>query len=156
MTDDTRIVFLIALSEHPRLFLLEHLLRYECGSHRRRPACIESEVGDDLAEFVLGETIIERPLQMADELLFAAEGDQGSADDQTAVALGEAGPLPNFAKQHPLAEIDQARDDVADLFASRRRLRSSHGCPPLFGPAVAIRGNRSTRPRERAREESAV
>ena len=89
---------LIALSEHPRLFLLEHLLRYECGSHRRRPARVESEVSDDLAEFVLGETIVERPLQMADQLLFATEGDQGSADDQAAVALGEAGPLPNFAK----------------------------------------------------------
>src|ERR1700758_1064126 len=114
-------------SEHPRLFLLEYLLRYERGSHRRWPARIESEVSDDLAELVLGDAIVERPLQMADQLLFAAERDQGSANDQAAVALGEAGPLPNFAKQHPFAEIDQARDDVADLFASRRWLRSSHG-----------------------------
>src|SRR5207247_3139994 len=55
---------------------------------------------------------------------------------------------------YPFAEIDQARDDVADLFASRRWLRSSHGVPPLFGAAVAVRGDRSMRPRPRASEES--
>src|SRR5207244_10163488 len=94
--------------------------------------------------------------EMADQLLFAAERDQGSANDQAAVALGEAGSLPNFAKQHPFAEIDQARDDVADLFASRRWLRSSHGFPPLFDPAVAIRGDRSTRLPSRASGESKI
>src|SRR5262249_34315736 len=116
----------------PRLFLLEYLLRYECGGHRRCPAGVDSEMGDHLAQFVLGKAIAARPSRMPDPLRSAAERDQGTATDRPAVAPGEAGPLPNFAKQPPFAEIDQARHDVADLFASRRWLRSSHGFPPPF------------------------
>ena len=45
--------------------------------HRRRPAGIKREMGDDLADLVLGDAVVERPLQVADELLLAAQGDQG-------------------------------------------------------------------------------
>src|SRR5436190_14360990 len=113
-------------------------------------------MSDDLAELAPGHAIVERPLQMADQLPLAAECNQGSANDQAAVALGETGTLPHLAEQHPFAEIDQTRHDVADLFTSRRGLRLSHGFPPLFGPAVAIRPDRSTGLPQRAREESAV
>src|SRR5215510_15102326 len=99
------------------MLFLEHILGDEGRRHRRRPAGIEGEMGDHLAEFVLGEAVVERPLQMADELLFTAERDQGRAGDQAAVSLREAWPLPNLAEQHALAEIDQPRDDVADLLA---------------------------------------
>src|SRR4029077_18611871 len=49
-------------SKHPRLFLLEHILRHECRGHCRRPAGVESQVRDDLAELILGDAIVERPL----------------------------------------------------------------------------------------------
>ena len=78
-------------------------------------------MGDHLAELILCETVVERALQMTDELPLAAESDQRRASDQAAVALRKPRTLPDFAKQHPLAEIDQPRDDVADLLARRRR-----------------------------------
>src|SRR5215831_10522724 len=84
-------------------------------------------MGDDFAEFVPGEAVVERSLQMADQLLFAAEGDQCRTGDQAAVTLRQTRPFPDFAEQHPFAEVDQPRDDIADLLAGRRRLRLRHG-----------------------------
>src|SRR5262245_17276054 len=103
-----------ALGE-PSLAPFEHLLGDERRSHRRRPAGVEREMGNDLAQFALFEPVVERALQVADQLLLAAERYQGSARDQAAVALGEAGALPYLPEQHPLAQIDEGRDDVADL-----------------------------------------
>jgi hypothetical protein len=48
-------------------------------------------------------------------LLLATERYQGGARDQAAVALGQAGTLPYLPEQHPFAEIDEGRDNVADL-----------------------------------------
>src|SRR6516162_4393992 len=103
-----------ALGE-PSLAAFEHLLGDECRGHRRRPAGVEREMGNDLAQFASFEPVVERALQVTDQLLLAAERYQGGARDQAAVALGEAGALPYLPEQHPLAEIDEGRDDVADL-----------------------------------------
>src|SRR5271167_1435423 len=133
----------------PRLALVEHVLRHQGRGHRRRPAGIEGEMGDDFAELFLGQAVVERPLQMADELPFAAERNQRRAGDQAAVALGETGTFPDLAEQNPFAEIDQAWNDVADLLASGRRLRMSHGFL-LIRSSGWIRCDRSTGPPQRA------
>src|SRR5262249_17994087 len=86
-----------------RLPLVEHVLRHECRGHCRRPAGVESQVGDDLAELLLGQAIVERTPQVTDELLLAAERDQRRANDQAAVALREAGTSPARAQQNPFA-----------------------------------------------------
>ena len=99
----------------PSLAAFEHLLGDERRGHRRRPTGVERKMGNDLAQFALFEPVVERALQVADQLLLAAERYQGGARDQAAVALGEAGALPYLPEQHPLAEIDEGRDDVADL-----------------------------------------
>src|ERR1700746_3895239 len=103
----------------PAALFLEHVLGDESCSHRCRPTGVEGEMGDDFAELVFAETVVERPLQMADELFFATERDQGRAGNQAAVALGEAGAFPNLAEQNSLAEIDQPRNDIANLLAGR-------------------------------------
>jgi hypothetical protein len=46
------------------------------------------------------QPVVERALQVADQLLLAAERYQGGARDQAAVALGEAGALPYLPEQH--------------------------------------------------------
>src|SRR5262249_16479634 len=102
-----------ALGE-PSLAAFEHLLGDERRGHRRRPTGVEREMGNDLAQFALFEPVVERALQVADQLLLAAERYQGGARDQAAVALGEAGALPYLPEQHPLAEIDEGGDDVAN------------------------------------------
>src|SRR6516225_3871415 len=99
-----------------RLFL-EHVLGDESRGHRCRPAGIEGEMGDNFAELILAEPIVERPLQMANELFLAAERDQGRAGNQAAVALRKAWTLPDFAEQHPFAEVDQPGNDIANLLA---------------------------------------
>src|SRR6516162_4967181 len=136
-------------SPAPRLPLVEHVLGHLCGGHRRRPAGVKGEMGDDLAELFLAEAVVERPPEMTDELPFATERDQGGTGDQAAVALGETGTFPDLAEQNPFAEIDQAWNDVADLLASGRRLRLSHGFL-LFRSSGWIRCDRSTRLRRRA------
>jgi len=72
----------------PSLAAFEHLLGDECGSHRRWPAGVERQMGNDFAQFALFEPVVERTLQVADQLLLAAERYQGGACDQAAVALG--------------------------------------------------------------------
>src|SRR5215472_517329 len=132
------------------LSLVEHLLRDEGRGHRRRPTSIKGEMGDHLAELVFAQTVVERPPQMTDELPFAAERDQGRAGDQAAVAFGKTGAFPDLAEQDPRAEIDQAGNDVADLLASRRGLRLSHGFL-LFRSSGWMRREASTRLPRRAR-----
>src|SRR6516225_5100107 len=106
-------------------------------------------MGDDLAELFLSQAVVERTPQMTDELFLATERNQGSANDQAAVTLGETGTLPDLAEQNPFAEIDQAWDDVADLLASGRRLRLSHGFL-LFRSSGWIHCEASTRLERRA------
>src|SRR6516162_2101394 len=106
-------------------------------------------MGDDLAELFLSQAVVERTPQMTDELLLATERNQGSANDQAAVTLGETGTFPDLAEQNPFAEIDQAWNDVADLLASGRRLRLSHGFL-LIRSSGWIRCDGSTQPPLRA------
>ncbi len=54
-------------------------------------------MGDQLAEFGLAETVVERAPEMTDQLLVAAERHQGRDRDQAAVALRQAGAFPDIA-----------------------------------------------------------
>src|SRR5207248_2034609 len=58
--------------------------------HRRRPAGLESEMRDDLADLLLGDAVVQRSVEMAGQLPIAAERDQSRDDDQAAVALLQA------------------------------------------------------------------
>src|ERR1044071_1200401 len=108
------------------LFLLEDVLGDECGGHRRRPAGIEREMGDHLAQLRLGNPVVDGAFKVADQLLLAAERYQGGDDDQATIALRQASPLPNIPEQHLLGVVDQRRDGVADGIARRGGLRLSH------------------------------
>src|SRR5262245_66248483 len=99
----------------PSLAAFEHLLGDERRGHRRWPTGVEREMGNDLAQFALFEPVVERALQVGDQLLLAAERYQGGAGNQAAVALGEAGGLPYLPERHPLGEMGEGGADVADL-----------------------------------------
>jgi hypothetical protein len=49
----------------PSLAAFEHLLGDERGSHRRWPAGVERQMGNDFAQFALFEPVVERTLQVA-------------------------------------------------------------------------------------------
>src|SRR5205814_5868511 len=85
------------------------------------------EMRDDLADLLLGDAVVEGAVEMAGQLPLAAERDQRRDDDQAAVALLQAGTLPDLAEQHLLAVIDQVGNDVADRVARRICLRLGHG-----------------------------
>src|SRR4051794_41055313 len=108
------------------LLFLEHVLGDEGCGHGCRPAGVEREMRDDLAQLGLCHAVVDRAFEMAGELLLAAERDQGGDDDQAAVALRQARPLPDIAEQHRLGVVDQVRDDVADGIARRGGLRLGH------------------------------
>src|SRR6516162_3457823 len=114
-----------AFSSSPPLF--KHVLGDQSCGHRRRPARIKGEMRDDFTDLILGDAIVERALQMADQLLFAAKRDQGRAGDQAAVPLGQLRALPNIPEQDLFAEVDQLWNDVADLVAGGGGLRLRHG-----------------------------
>src|SRR5207237_8468736 len=79
--------------------LLEDVLGDRGRGHCRGPAGVEGEMGDDLADLLLGDAVVEGTIEMADQLPLAAERDQGGDDDQAAVALLEAGALPDLAEE---------------------------------------------------------
>src|SRR3954453_8263733 len=107
------------IASNAPLLCLEYVLGDQGGGHRGRPAGIEGEMGDDLAQLGLRYPIIERAFEVADELLLAAERDQRGDDNQAAVALRQARPLPDIAEQHGLGVVDQGRNDIADGIARR-------------------------------------
>src|SRR5258708_17591464 len=65
---------------------------------------------DDLDDLGLGDAIVDGAGDMAAQLLAAVHGDQRGNGDQAAVALGEAGPLPDVAIDDLFGEIDQLGD----------------------------------------------
>jgi hypothetical protein len=67
------------------------------GGHGGRPARIEHQMRDDLADLLLGHAVVDSALEMCLQLLGAIGGDQGRDRDEAAVALGEALPLPEVA-----------------------------------------------------------
>ena len=83
-------------------------------------------MGDDLADLLLGDAIVESAVEVTGQLPLAAERDQGRDDDQTAVAPSGR-TLPDLAEQHLLAVIDQIGNDIADRFSRRICLRLGHG-----------------------------
>src|ERR1043166_1292317 len=99
----------------PPLTAFAHMLGCARRGHRRRPAGVKREMSNDFAQFALFEPVVERALQVADQLLLAAERYQGGARDQAAIALGQAGTLPHLSEQHPFAQLDEGGNDVADL-----------------------------------------
>src|ERR1043166_2075095 len=109
-------------SDPVALFALEYLFGDQRRGHCRRPAGVEGEMGDDLAQLALFEPVVERALQVADQLFLAAERDERGAGDQAAVALGKARALPHLAEENPFAQLDECRDDIADLITCCCRL----------------------------------
>src|SRR4051794_34854792 len=105
----------------------EHVLGDLGRGHCRWPAGVKGEMRDDLADLLLGDTVVEGAVEVAGQLPLAAERDQRRDDDQAAVALLQAGTLPDLAEQHLLAVIDQVGNDVADRVARRICLRLGHG-----------------------------
>src|SRR6266496_547508 len=97
--------------------LLEDVLGDRGRGHCRGPAGVEGEMRDDFADLLLGDAVVEGAIEMTDQLPLAAERDQGGDDDQAAVALLEAGALPNLAEEPLFAVVDQVGNDVAHRFA---------------------------------------
>jgi hypothetical protein len=60
----TSIVMMPSALGEPSLGAFEHLLGDERRGHRRRPAGVEREMGDDFAQFALFEPVVERALQV--------------------------------------------------------------------------------------------
>src|SRR6185436_16870670 len=88
---------------------------------------------DDLEQLFLGNTVVERPLEVTDLLLGAIERDQGGTGDQAAVALAEPLALPDVAEQDVVGQVDQLRREGPQGL-SRRRSRCrwlGHFSPPL-------------------------
>src|SRR5262245_18902713 len=82
----------------PWLAAFEHLLGDERGSHRRWPAGVERQMGNDFAQFALFEPVVERTLQVADQLLLAAECYQGGALRSRLYRPGRSHTSPNSTR----------------------------------------------------------
>ena len=74
-------------------------------------------MGDQLADLLGRDTVVERTLEVALELLGAVERNEGRAGDQAAVALRQLRPLPDIAVDNLLGEVDELGDGGANLVA---------------------------------------
>ena len=88
--------------------------------HGRRPARVEGQVGDDLADLLAGDAVGERALEVPGELVAPVHGDQRGDGDEAAVALGQPGPLPDVAVHDLLGQLDQLGRDRPDLVTGGR------------------------------------
>src|SRR4029079_7634952 len=93
---------------------LKLILGDDDRTHRRWPAGVEGEVCDGFDQFVLGETVVDRPTEVTGDLLGAVERDESGDGDQAAVALGQAGPFPDVAEQHVVRQLHELWREVAD------------------------------------------
>jgi hypothetical protein len=92
----------IASSRRQRLNLITHslglLLEHFLGDRRRcdrsRPPRVESEMGDKLAQFVLGHAISQGTLQMTPQLIRPLQSNKRGTSYKVAVALGETRSFP--------------------------------------------------------------
>jgi hypothetical protein len=67
--------------------------------HCAGPAGVERQMSDDFLQFCVGDVVLTRPCEVTVELLGAAVGDECRHGDQTAVAFGELGALPDVSEQ---------------------------------------------------------
>src|SRR5271165_218735 len=95
------------------LRLLEGLAQDGARRIRHRPTGIEGEMRDHFDQLIAGDAVRERTPDMARQFIGPVERNQAGNGDQAAVTLGEARPLPDLAKQYPVAEIGERRSDVA-------------------------------------------
>src|SRR5215470_16882527 len=104
-------------SRNPALGAVEHFASDAPCRHGRRPAGVERQVRDHLADLIAGDAVAERTLEVAGELLATSQREQRRDGDEAAVALAEAGPLPDVAVKDFLAQLDELRRNGADLVA---------------------------------------
>ena len=78
-------------------------------------------MGDHAFQFLGGDAIIQRPLQMAFEFRCPIQRGEHRASDQTAVTFGQLGLLPNIAEQHFVAQFSELRDHLINGFLSHFR-----------------------------------
>src|SRR5262245_26334574 len=76
---------------------------------------------NELADLVRSNAVVERPLEMALELLGAVESNQCCARDEAAIALGQSLPLPDVTEENLLGEVYELGDCRAHLFTVGRR-----------------------------------
>src|SRR5262249_60784269 len=97
------------------------------GGHGGGPAGVEGEVGDDLADLLARDAVVQRAFEMPRQLVGAVHGDERRDGDEAPVALGESRPLPDVAEEHLLAEVDELRRDPADHATGGRYGLCTHG-----------------------------
>jgi AraC-like DNA-binding protein len=66
-------------------------------------------VRDRLDQLIFADAIVQRTAKMGREFIRPIERDERRHGDQAAVALGQAGSLPNVAEEHVIGEISQLR-----------------------------------------------
>ena len=71
-------------------------------------------MGNQLDEFIFRDPIFQRAPEVEAQLLGAIEGNEGGDGDQAPVALGEAGPFPDIAKENLLGEFRKLRREIAE------------------------------------------
>src|SRR4030088_3679810 len=82
-----------------------------------------------LEQLLFLHAVVDGAGEMAGLLLGAVHGHKGCTGDQAAVALGEAGPLPDVTEQHVVGEIDQLGRERAQRIARVWSRWLWHGLP---------------------------
>src|SRR3989442_15786486 len=84
---------------------VEHLAGDAARGHGGRPARVERQVRDHLADLVAGDAVAERALEVTGGLVTAPEREQRGDGDEAAGPLAGAGPLPDGPGEHLFARL---------------------------------------------------
>src|SRR2546421_13115195 len=78
---------------------LEDFLRHRHRGHGLRPPRIERQVGDRLDQLLLARAVLLGTVEVVDELLCAAAGDQARDRHEAAVLRGQLLALPDLSEE---------------------------------------------------------
>src|SRR5713101_9867465 len=96
-----------AMRSARRLLRFEYFLRDQRRSHRRWPAGVKGQVGDQLADLVLGDAVGEGAFEVTAQLPLAAECNERRHSDQAAIALRQARAFPDLTINDLLGKLDE-------------------------------------------------
>src|SRR6476660_775032 len=137
---DKRLLTNLDESTRPSSRRLDRALRWRlpkrnCGGKAR----IESEVRDQSAQLVSGDTVLARPAQVSGQFLEARRCHEGGNRDKAAVALRQVGVIPHPVMKGALDQRAQLWCEGPSSLTRARIIYGTHVGSPKLGWVLNVR-----------------
>src|SRR5512133_152260 len=86
------------------------------GGHSVRPSRVNCQMGDDLSQLVLLESIFQRLVDMKPQLFRTIHDQHSSHHYQTSITLRKFLAIPDLVKEQAICQFNQVGSEIAVLF----------------------------------------